>query len=99
MPAGHLPDIRDIDALMLRHHLNANQSAGQGESRAIPVEIFSAPGDAFLSASQCRLGPLQINILGKLGCFRKNRNAVRQHFRKSANDRKQSALAARRAIG
>jgi len=57
----------DVDALMFFYDLDANQRALQSREGAVPIDIFTSGGDAFLGALQRFLGAFEVDVLGAFG--------------------------------
>src|SRR5713226_10727552 len=77
---------RNKGAALLCGHLDADQRALQRDVGAVSVDIWIVGGQALLGASQRVFGTLQVNLFRALGRLRKNGDAIRQNFSKSAND-------------
>src|ERR1700730_6671278 len=85
---------RNESATPLGGHLDADQSALQRDVYAVPINVGIVRGHALLGTSQRIFGALQIDLLGALGGFCKDRYAIRKNLGKSANNSEMRGLLA-----
>src|SRR6184192_3469183 len=70
---------------VLAHNLNANESALESHTGAVPVNVGIVGSEPFFCSCFCSFRALQIDFGSQFGGFREDGNAVRQNFREATN--------------